>query len=103
MSYNIKRGKTLKVEQKTMSVAELAALPSLCAWDGCHESFKGEMPRGWRWLYCYWSPRPHVNFFDIPVEDMDRDAVLCPCHAAKLESKLIPLCRLGSMPMEGSA
>jgi hypothetical protein len=92
-----------RIETRSMSREEFVNLPSLCAWDGCQETFKGDMPRGWRWMYSYWSPQPHINFAAIPAEDMDRDAVLCPCHAQELESKLWPLCRLGSMPALGEA
>jgi hypothetical protein len=103
MSYRTKHGKVIKAEQRTMTWAEFNEIPCGCGWDGCRETYKGDMPRGWVRLLTYWSPRPHLHFEAIPAEDMPRDRSLCPCHAQELESNLIPLCRLGAMPVEGTA
>jgi hypothetical protein len=90
-------------ELKFFSPAELAAMGSICAWDGCQATFKGDMPRGWVYLITYWAKRPQLNILDVPQRDMPRDAVLCPKHAHALESQLMDLGRQINEPARGSA
>jgi hypothetical protein len=86
------------MEKKMISVADLKS--SICAWDGCTESFKGEMPKGWNYLLTYWAPHPTLDILSVPQRDMPRDGVLCPAHTRALESQLKDLGReLEQAPM----
>jgi hypothetical protein len=93
--------KTAAFRITTMSKAEMAQLPSICAWEGCAEVFHGDMPHGWRWMLAYWSAQPQWRFDRIAKENMQRDCVLCPRHARVMDGELKPLCRLGPMPVLG--
>ena len=55
--------------------------------------FAGDMPRGWTFLFTYWSRTPRAKFMDIPADDVVRDGVLCPAHVRALESHLKELGR----------
>jgi hypothetical protein len=76
-----------------------------CAWAGCEAHFKfGDgMPKGWTWLYVYWSHEPKTNLLDIVSKDCLRDAALCPAHTQLLDSQLKELGRTLSQPVAGSA
>ena len=41
--------------EEMVSKDELKKMGHLCAWDGCGQKFKGDMPKGWTWLCMYWS------------------------------------------------
>ena len=64
-------------EVRQVSVAEVAAMGSMCAWQGCARTFEGDMPGGWTWLVTYWSPDAEAG-----------KRLLCPTHAAELEHLL---------------
>ena len=94
------------LELKTVPLADLEKAGYLCAWAGCSASFFGPMPKGWRNMLVYWQAEPNVEstIADICFSGhCDRDATLCPEHAAELESSLKPLSRLAAMPAEGEA
>jgi hypothetical protein len=76
-----------------------------CAWKGCEAafSFKGGMPHRWVWLLAYWAPQPQLIPYEVPQQDMPRDAVLCPKHAIALERLLTELPRQLDGPPAGSA
>src|SRR5258705_4043368 len=61
-------------ETKTMTYAEFQAWHAnagyLCAWDGCVENFKGEMPKGWTWLVAYRAKHPEPEFMKIPERNV---------------------------------
>jgi hypothetical protein len=61
----------------------------LCAWDGCGQTFKGDMPKGWTWLCMYWSKRPVERISKISV--WVRDSALCPEHSFTFDRQLKPL------------
>jgi hypothetical protein len=71
-----------------MKVEELKALPVRCVWEGCHQNFRGDMPKGWRWLLTYWAPEPQLAVDASPDIEWDCDAALCPTHIQKLNSQL---------------
>jgi hypothetical protein len=87
------RRKAKKFELKLISKEQLAAAGSMCAWDGCEATFKGEMPRGWTILLTYWAKRPVLDLMTLPARDWMRDGVLCPEHTRALESQLKDLSR----------
>jgi hypothetical protein len=65
------------------------ALPSLCAYPGCRNSFRGnDLPTDWNWMLLYWSRRPSA---DQTVADVAfsasclRDTCLCPKHSKMFE------------------
>ena len=93
-------------EIKTVPLADLGEAGYLCAWAGCSASFFGPMPKGWRNMLVYWQPEPKVEstIADICLSGhCDRDATMCPEHAAELESLLKDLGRLAAMPVDGQA
>ncbi len=95
-------------EQVTMSVAEIQAkvTGSVCAWDGCQETYAGKMPRDWRWLLTYWAAEPDTNATLGSIflgEGSDRDCALCPTHARRLDALLKNLGRWAGQPMGGTA
>src|SRR5690348_6989607 len=61
---------------KMMKVEELKALPVRCVWEGCHQNFRGDMPKGWRWLLTYWAPEPQLAVDASPDIEW---AVMRPC------------------------
>ncbi len=75
----------------------------LCAWDGCAESYGGDMPSNWRSLMVYWVPQPVMDFRAIAAETWDRDAVLCPEHVRVLDSQLKDIGRWTNAPVAGQA
>ena len=78
--------RTKAFEDKDVPVTDV--IGCVRARDGCAATFSGSMPRGWINLLAYWSKHPEPNFLQIPLENMLRDAVLCPEHARALESQL---------------
>jgi hypothetical protein len=86
-------------EMKVVKAADLAGY--VCAWDGCAETFSAPQPPGWRWLLVYGARESTLDMKRIPAETWDRDAALCPKHAAELDGNLKRLVRMGKA--EGSA
>ncbi len=94
------------LELKTVPLADLEEAGCLCAWAGCSASFFGPMPKGWRSMLVYWQAEPSVEstIADICLSGhCDRDATMCPEHAAELESLLKDLGQLEAMPVDGQA
>ena len=96
------------MEQTTMSVAEIQAkMPgSICAWDGCQETYAGAIPKDWRFLLVYWAerPDPSTTLGDIcDRKRSDRDGVLCPTHSRRLDALLKDIGRWAGRPMGGTA
>jgi hypothetical protein len=92
-------------EKKYLRADQLDQLGCMCVWNGCGATFADDMPHGWRWLLTYWAPQPFSSsLLEILQEDMARDAVLCPKHAAALERQLkeLPARQLDG-PSAGSA
>ncbi len=84
-----------------MKVEELKALPVRCVWEGCHQNFRGDMPKGWRWLLTYWAPEPQLAVDAWPDIEWDCDAALCPTHIQKLNSQLVERFQINNMLCEG--
>jgi hypothetical protein len=66
-------------------------MPMGCAWKGCRRSYSSsDQPVGWRILITYHSGRSTLAVLDFkdPSFKPERDAVLCPLHAAELEKLL---------------
>jgi hypothetical protein len=61
-----------------------------CAWQGCTNACKGDLPGDWVNVLVWWSPRPEDrNILEIASTPFcTRDAVLCPEHARQLEGLL---------------
>jgi hypothetical protein len=72
--------------EKMVSKDELKKMGHLCAWDGCGQKFKGDMPEGWTWLCMYWSKQPVERISKIPV--WVRDSALCPEHSLTFDGQL---------------
>lgn len=62
-----------------------------CAWRGCREAFPilQDMPPGWRWLLLWPDTGPETPTFNGILAVADRDAVLCPEHAAALHNEVL--------------
>jgi hypothetical protein len=82
-------------ERRTMSAGELKKMVTengqACAWRGCNANFKTPMPSGWVNLVTWWAkePDPWRTVIDICSDPhCQRDATLCPKHAAELEAML---------------
>lgn len=71
-----------------MDAAELAKMPSGCAWSGCMCNTHDPDKDGWSKLLLY-RGRTKFNFMDIAPDLMDRDAVLCPDHAKALHEDVL--------------
>jgi hypothetical protein len=84
---------------------QLDQLGCMCGWGDCDATFNGDMPDGWRWLLAYWAPEPpQLTLLELSQEDIARDAVLCPQHAAAFERLLKELpARQLNEPSVGSA
>ena len=66
-------------------------LPSRCAWRNCTKSCGPEaLPLGWIMLVTF-RETATPGKLDFLRDRTERDAVLCPDHAAALEACLIPL------------
>lgn len=88
MSNRHERRKAAKLSISTMSVSDLLKLPSGCAWAGCGASTTDPDKQGWSKLLLY-KGRTETNFLEIDERNMQRDAVLCPKHAAYLDDTLL--------------
>jgi hypothetical protein len=102
------RRKAMVLRKTTMRASEFAALPSVCAWDGCEATCTHKeneyLPKGWTMLLAFWSAQPVANVLDVPARDWLRDAILCPQHTAALDGLLKPLGReIMNRKAEGSA
>jgi len=68
-----------------------------CCWKGCNANYKAKMgdrmPEGWRALLVFWEDGPTHSLADIPPSTWDRDALLCPAHAAMLATFLVDIPR----------
>ena len=73
-------------ERKMVKVSELVG--NKCWWRGCDRTYVGDMPRGWRYLFTYWSRQVQPDFFKISLQDLGRDCVLCPEHVRALDGQL---------------
>lgn len=62
----------------------------LCAWKGCTAVYVSRLPPGW---ICFVTFRGTLTpgILDFTLDRVDRDAVLCPDHAAELDQLLFPL------------
>jgi hypothetical protein len=67
------------------------AIKFLCAWRNCKQSFSDPMPPGWTYLITFRMTTAIKGVLNFATDKVDRDAVLCPEHAAKLEDLLLPL------------
>jgi hypothetical protein len=99
------RRKAAVFEKKLMRPSELAAMGSMCAWDGCGATCgpKEYLPKGWTVLLMFWSARPVLNVLDVPPRDMLRDAVLCREHTDALDRLLKPLAGRLDREIRGNA
>jgi hypothetical protein len=102
------RRKTMVFEKKIMRVSDIAAVGSICAWDGCDATCTHNeneyLPKGWTVLLMFWSGKPVVNIWDdVPPSDMLRDAVLCPEHTRALDGQLKPLASRLDRETQGNA
>lgn len=88
MANRHERRKAAKLSIVTMSVSDVLAMPSGCAWDGCGRGTKNPDADGWSKLLLY-KGRTHTDFMAIAERDMQRDAVLCPEYAAYLDDNLL--------------
>jgi hypothetical protein len=84
-------GKTLDEHIEGVSQA-LRNMRSVCAWRGCAAScLISNKPHGWVNLLTWWSacPEPDRTVAQIATgPHCKRDVILCPMHAAELESLL---------------
>lgn len=64
----------------------LAEFGGICAWNGCRETFKGDMPATWRWLLTYHHAQSVMDPFERGA--IDRDCALCPEHVRMIDDLL---------------
>ena len=88
MSNRHERRKAAKLSVTTMSVSDFLNLSSICAWHGCGKVTKNPYAAGWHSMLLY-KGQPKLNFMEIEDRNMQRDAVLCPEHAAYLDGHLL--------------
>jgi hypothetical protein len=76
----------------------------LCAWDGCRESFEGEAPPGWVSLLTFpgMGDVTHDSV-SIKIDQLVRDAALCPGHSRCLDAVLKDIGQRVAAPHQGSA
>ena len=77
-----RQGRSKMPRRENIPLEELRG--SICAWVDCKLTFEGDMPKGWRNLLVWWSPRavPNQKIMTVAFSsDCDRDATLCPEHA----------------------
>jgi hypothetical protein len=86
-----KKSHSRRQRDKRMSVAEINAMPRICAWNGCDETYQGDQPSDWNCLLVFWSPGPIHDLAEINPNFWPRDGVLCPEHSAALEKLLRPI------------
>lgn len=61
-----------------------------CAWRNCRQTFEitgSDPPPGWRWLALWAGPVGAPPWASGNIED--RDALLCPKHAAQLHNEVL--------------
>lgn len=97
-----KRRRAQYAELKMVPAGDLAAMGSMCSWNGCHAAYEatpdGQPPPGWRILYLMKrytggklpNGEPVLRIFSADA-GIERDCVLCPKHAEELKEKLFPL------------
>jgi hypothetical protein len=89
MSNRHERRRTAKIGSvQKMSAADLAKIPTGCAWSGCMCNTEDPDKAGWSKLILY-RGRTKLDFMDIAPDLMDRDAVLCPDHAKALHEDVL--------------
>jgi hypothetical protein len=60
----------------------------MCCWRDCEATYEGDQPANWRHLLMFWAPQPVSAFAHISDATWDRDGVLCPQHATRLQGIL---------------
>ena len=89
----------------TMKVSEIAAMGSICCWNGCDKTYDGKdgMPKGWQCILMF-RVKPSSDLGTIKPGDWSRDGVLCPEHVEHVQSLLVPLAlEVATRPSEGQA
>lgn len=87
----VTRMPTKKLEEplsfrQMMSTQLLSEFGGMCAWRGCSESFKGNMPDYWRRLLTYHCPKSVIDPFERA--DIDQDCAICPEHVRQFDNLL---------------
>lgn len=72
--------------RQMMSTQLLSEFGGMCAWNGCRETFKGNMPNTWRRLLTYHCPKSVIDPFERA--DIDRDCAICPEHVRQFDGFL---------------
>jgi len=72
--------------RQMMSTQLLSEFGGMCAWNGCRETFKGNMPDTWRKLLTYHCPKSVIDPFEMA--DIHRDCSICPEHVRRFEDLL---------------
>ena len=88
MANRHERRKAAKLSISTMSVSDFLQLSSMCAWHGCGKTTKNPDAAGWHKLLLY-KGETKLNVMEIEDRNMQRDAVLCPEHAAYIDTSLL--------------
>lgn len=89
MANRRERRKALKMGNVVyMSVEDVLALPSGCAWDGCRCITNNPDAEGWSKMLLY-TGKTEISILDIDPARTARDCVLCPEHARYLDEKLL--------------
>lgn len=92
--------KLVTIQQMTLS--ELLAIPSGCAWAGCAAHTTNPDGNGWSKMVLY-RGKTQSDFLKIDARLMDRDCVLCPDHARELETNLFSKMSTELMNVAGRA
>lgn len=87
--------------RQMMSTQLLSEFGGMCAWNGCRETFKGNMPNTWRWLLTYHCPKSVSDPFKRG--DIDRDCAICPEHVRQFDDLLKALPDRPSRAGDGAA
>lgn len=69
--------------RQIMSTQLLSEFGGMCAWNGCRETFKGNMPDTWRRLLTYHCPTAVTDPFERA--NIDRDCAICPGHVRQFD------------------
>jgi hypothetical protein len=75
-------------KREQMPLEDFNRMPTMCAWDGCEETFGGDMPLDWRWLLMIYSAKLDGSGVLPPHALPQRHAALCRKHARELDSLL---------------
>jgi hypothetical protein len=89
------------VELTPETAPMLQRMGSICAWDGCLNTCRGDLPPDWVNALVYWAPTPqsHTTLAQIAFSPFcTRDMTLCAEHAQALEALLKPLGRAMDTP-----